>query len=295
MNKQYNKLVIVSTYIRMVYENLYAFELENKKKTDKYNYLIDELNLLIKYESELLEKMYLKDSEFNENIMQLKLTYFKNNVNNTYLNQIFDRLENMLSIKVIRDIKKEISAIEEEYYVGQYLNNTINHSIESAFLYLLNKRIKDEKNIEMKKLLVKEKYRLSYSSIILENEFILSNYNTNSKNIFIYSNNINLDSKYDFEDIKSIIINKRLSQFIELLNESSRSDISKEKYKLRLYIIELYIRSLGLIVDIKEQLIENTNSDNLVANSVINAIIKLLDEDKKEITNVPPIYKFPKR
>lgn len=310
MNKQYNKLLIVSAYIKMIYDNLYDFELKNKTKTNKYNYLINEINILSKYESELLDKIYLNDTNFNENMMELKLTYFKNNRNNTYLNQIFDRLENMLNIKIIRNLekdhssykgvfevlfRKESSALEEEYYVGQYLNNTINRSIESAFIYLLNKRIKSEKNIEIKNLLIKEKYRLSYSNTVLENEFILSNYNVNPNNIFIYSNNINLDSKYDIDDIKSFIVNKRLIQLIELLKESSKYDVSKDKYKLRLYVIEIYIRSLGLIGDIKESLIEKSNSDNLVANSIINAIIKLLDEDKKEITDVPPIYKFPKR
>lgn len=309
MNSQYHKLVIICTYIRIIYDELLRLELENKLKTKEYNYLISELSKLREFEKNVLNKIYLSDLNFNENISLLKQDESADS-DNKYVMEIYDRIQNMLRIKAVKIIEKgeidysnimniishkNIDNSEEEYFINKYIDNTINRSIESGFLYLLNKTTRNLNEVDMKKILVEEKYRLAYSTTILENELILSNYNKDTKRVFIYSNNIGIDTKYKINDMKVSIIRKRLSQLIDLLKESSKTDYDSNTYKLKLYIIELYIRSLGLIVDIKEYLIEYLNSDNLVANSVIDAIIKLSDEDKKAVTDVPPIYKFPNR
>mgnify|MGYP006910061214 CR=1 FL=1 len=308
MDKQYSKLIIISTYIRIIYDELLHLELENKIKTKEYNYLIFELNKLRKFEESTLNKIYLSDIDFNENITKLKQNYFMNS-DNKYISEIFERIENMLGIKVVRNIenndeyskiidmivKKELSSKDEEYFISKYVKNAISYSIESGFLYLLNKTINKTEDINLKNMLINKKYKLAYISLVLENELILSTYNQNKKSIFIYSNNISISNKYKINDMKLVIVRQRLSQLVDSLKESKQSDYDDSAYKLKLYIIELYIRSLGLIVDIKKDLVEYSNSDNLVANSVIDAIIKLSDEDKKTITDVPPIYKFPKR
>lgn len=302
MEKIYKKLLLTTSIIKVFYSNLYALELEGRVDSKEYEAIITNLIAIRKMESDALNKIYLQQED-RETILKELLK--KIPIKDKITNNIYRRLEDVINTYYIESYNKifieNMEKAEENkgnrsdhdinLFVNSYLKSVINSSIETSFIYFLNESIGRVEQ-DVRETLINEKYQIFFLNKSIEKEMVL-NYFRQDKQLYVYANHIELNNfkAMLFESIKKAIIVDKLNG---LLDELYSADIYSKNYKAKIEIISVYIRSLSTVYDVTEILKTKNESNNIVANSIINSIIILIDQDKNKTTKKPPKYKYPK-
>ncbi len=302
MEKIYKKLLLTSSIIKVFYANLFALELEGRVDSKEYEAIITNLIAIRKMESDALNKIYLQQDN-RETILKELLK--KIPIKDKITNNIYRRLEDVINTYYIESYNKifieNMEKAEENkgnrsdhdinLFVNSYLKSVINSSIETSFIYFLNESIGRVEQ-DVRETLINEKYQIFFLNKSIEKEMVL-NYFRQDKQLYVYANHIELNNfkAMLFESIKKAIIVDKLNG---LLDELYSADIYSKNYKAKIEIISVYIRSLSTVYDVTEILKTKNESNNIVANSIINSIIILIDQDKNKTTKNPPKYKYPK-
>lgn len=307
------KLLKVTKNIKLVYNDLYNLEVNNKKNSDEYRELVKTLKYHIKKEEEYyslisdkIESMYsYMDclfpngcNEFEEEIEFLKYDKESDILRMRLSNKINELINNYSfeddfydSEEELNDNEEELIDYEKEYQKGVLIENTIKDDIYSSILVILNKYINNDKYSFVVNKLIKFKYNYSYMHKNAEKSMLDNNFEINNdlyiKSILIIEmQGKNINDTYDvLTDYIKDIYEMQLRDLVYLIKDENNIDIKNEQVVLT----TMLLRSLCLFMTKREvnnfkstinlelllSMLDNTN--------VIDIIEEMLSERDKDM------------
>lgn len=278
-------LLTVTKTIKLIYDDLYKLEINDKKDTDEYKSLMDALKYHIHREDELYQEIALSierlyafseylfphgNGEFEDEVEMLKRdkideiikvrlsSRLLDLINNYSFNDLdpseedLDDIEN-IDPELMADISREDIDYDKEYQEDVALEASIVKDISNTILAILNKYLKNPKYSFMKDKLVKFKYNYSY--IYKSIEYSILENNLEISQVLYWENPLLSDlQRRDRKHTLSV-----LNKYIEILFETQVDDltylmteeITIETKKEQLTLTAIILRASMLFADSK--------------------------------------------
>lgn len=291
------KLLKVTKNIKLVYNDLYNLEVNNKKNSDEYRELVKTLKYHIKKEEEYyslisdkIESMYsYMDclfpngcNEFEEEIEFLKYDKESDILRMRLSNKINELINNYSfeddfydSEEEVYENEEELIDYEKEYQKGVLIENIIKDDIYSSILVILNKYINNDKYSFVVNKLIKFKYNYSYMHKNAEKSMLDNNFEINNdlyiKSILITEmQGKNINDTYDvLTDYIKDIYEMQLRDLVYLIRDENNIDIKNEQVVLT----TMLLRSLCLFMTKREV-------NNFKSTINLELLLSMLDNTK---------------
>lgn len=291
------KLLKVTKNIKLVYNDLYNLEVNNKKNSDEYRELVKTLKYHIKKEEEYyslisdkIESMYsYMDclfpngcNEFEEEIEFLKYDKESDILRMRLSNKINELINNYSfeddfydSEEEVYENEEELIDYEKEYQKGVLIENIIKDDIYSSILVILNKYINNDKYSFVVNKLIKFKYNYSYMHKNAEKSMLDNNFEINNdlyiKSILITEmQGKNINDTYDvLTDYIKDIYEMQLRDLVYLIKDENNIDIKNEQVVLT----TMLLRSLCLFMTKREV-------NNFKSTINLELLLSMLDNTK---------------
>lgn len=291
------KLLKVTKNIKLVYNDLYNLEVNNKKNSDEYRELVKTLKYHIKKEEEYyslisdkIESMYsYMDclfpngcNEFEEEIEFLKYDKESDILRMRLSNKINELINNYSfeddfydSEEEVYENEEELIDYEKEYQKGVLIENTIKDDIYSSILVILNKYINNDKYSFVVNKLIEFKYNYSYMHKNAEKSMLDNNFEINNdlyiKSILITEmQGKNINDTYDvLTDYIKDIYEMQLRDLVYLIKDENNIDIKNEQVVLT----TMLLRSLCLFMTKREV-------NNFKSTINLELLLSMLDNTK---------------
>ena len=265
------KLLTSATIIKNTYDKLYNLEITNKKETNDYNQILNELNEQIKNETNLYKQLN-SPTEKNFKIIELLTqspNFKKTNdihsiinqdesdiinrriINNIIYNLIINRnYYNINSNNEISNLLKNLGINNDNEQIIKEINNlsqieiTINEDIYMIFLSILQETSEQPKysSNELKKTIYKTCYiNKNIENIILKQKFNISKQIYTSSKLF---NDILTTNNKTFKIITNLIVKSQINTHIIELLKITDNKYNNHIEKNKAIINQCYIRSL---------------------------------------------------
>lgn len=291
------KLLKVTKNIKLIYNDLYNLEVNNKKNSEEYRELVKTLKYHIKKEEEYyalisnkIESMYsYMDclfpngyNEFEEEIEFLKYDKESDILRMRLSNKIIELINNYSFEDDFYDIEEELNGAgeelidyEKEYQKDVLIENTIKDDIYSSILVMLNKYINNDKYSFAFNKLIKFKYNYSYMHKNVEKSMLDNNFEIDNdlyiKSILITEmQGKNINDTYDvLTDYIKDIYEMQLRDLVYLIRDENNVDIKNEQVVLT----TMLLRALCLFMTKREV-------NNFKSTVNIELLLSMLDNTK---------------
>lgn len=304
------KLFQITEAILTIYQNLTSLEIEGKKDTSLYQKQLEYLEISKEVEKNKYNELSIKPDNIDKYLEYARtnksLTCSKRIIDMLYLKYVSNSqniLDTFRKNPEYEGLREQGFFYEDDSTLREIINNqqkmqlTYDKWIRIYTLSFLDSLIKEEKDIELKNVLIKKKNLFIYENPSIE-EYFMNNYNNlenlkyNETDIFAYENDIPLVFVKVFKD--KYVRKEAVLQIAHLLDIRNSEYNNKNGYADMLYRSSylkatLTILSKSSIMELKNGL-DNMNKDGNVSSEstysyhVVNSVLdSFLDkrENKK--------------
>lgn len=304
------KLFQITEAILTIYQNLTSLEIEGKKDTSLYQKQLEYLEISKEVEKNKYNELSIKPDNIDKYLEYARtnksLTCSKRIIDMLYLKYVSNSqniLDTFRKNPEYEGLREQGFFYEDDSTLREIINNqqkmqlTYDKWIRIYTLSFLDSLIKEEKDIELKNVLIKKKNLFIYENPSIE-EYFINNYNNlenlkyNETDIFAYENDIPLVFVKVFKD--KYVRKEAVLQIAHLLDIRNSEYTLKDSYADMLYRSSYLKATLTIlpkssIMELKNGL-DNMNKDGNVSSEstysyhVVNLVLdSFLDkrENKK--------------